>query len=85
MELAQESGWLVVDAFNVMVHLFTSEQRRKYQLERLWKDAVEISIPSLLAVPQVAAPKAPKKAPAKKAAPKKTPAKAAGKKAKRKN
>ena len=85
MELAQESGWLVVDAFDVMVHLFTPEQRRKYQLERLWKDAVEISIPTLLAVPQVAAPKAPRKAAARKAAPKKTPAKAAGKTAKRKN
>lgn len=84
MELAQESGWLVVDAFDVMVHLFTPEQRRKYQLERLWKDAVEISIPSLLAVPQAAAPKAPRKPAAKKAAPKKTPAKAAGKTAKRK-
>ncbi len=84
MELAQESGWLVVDAFDVMVHLFTPEQRRKYQLERLWKDAVEISIPSLLAVPPAAAPKAPRKPAAKKAAPKKTPAKAAGKTAKRK-
>jgi ribosome-associated protein len=79
MELAQESGWLVVDAFDVMVHLFTPEQRRKYQLERLWKDAVEIPIPTLLAVPQVAAPKAPKKA-AKKTAPKKTPAKTAKRK-----
>jgi hypothetical protein len=38
----------------------------------------------LLAVPQVAVPKAPKKTPVKKAAPKKTPAKAAGKTAKRK-
>lgn len=84
MELAHESGWLVVDAFDVMVHLFTPEQRRKYQLERLWKDAVEISIPSLLAVPPAAAPKAPRKPAAKKAAPKKTPAKAAGKTAKRK-
>jgi len=84
MELAQESGWLVVDAFDVMVHLFTPEQRRKYQLERLWKDAVEISIPSLLAEPQVAAPKkaAPRKRTAK--APTKAPAKAAGKTAKRK-
>ncbi|MBK8856206.1 MAG: ribosome silencing factor [Opitutaceae bacterium] len=84
MELAHESGWLVVDAFDVMVHLFTPEQRRKYQLERLWKDAVEISIPTLLAVPQAAAPKAPRKPAAKKAAPKKTPAKTAGKTAKRK-
>lgn len=80
MELAQASGWLVVDAFDVMVHLFLPDVRRKYQLERLWKDAVEISIPSLLAVPQVAAPK--KAAPRKRTT--KAPAKATGKTAKRK-
>jgi ribosome-associated protein len=33
------SGWTVIDAFDVMVHLFTSENRRHYRLENLWKDA----------------------------------------------
>lgn len=51
MEMAQESGWLVVDAFDVMVHLFMPEPRRKYRLEQLWKDAVEVSVPKLLAKP----------------------------------
>jgi ribosome-associated protein len=27
MESAQESGWMVVDAFDVMIHLFLSEAR----------------------------------------------------------
>lgn len=36
------SGWLVVDAFDVMIHLFLPQQRAEYQLERMWKDAVEI-------------------------------------------
>ncbi len=76
MELAQESGWLVIDAFDVMVHLFLPELREKYQLERLWKDAVEVSVPSL-----VAEPKKPAK---KKAAPKKKAAKPARKAAPRK-
>ena len=50
MEAPQDSGWFVVDAFDVMVHLFTTETRGKYGLENLWKDAVEVSVPKLLAV-----------------------------------
>ncbi len=33
------SGWTVVDVFEVMVHLFTQENRDKYRMELLWKDA----------------------------------------------
>lgn len=80
MELAQESGWLVIDAFDVMVHLFLPDLREKYQLERLWKDAVEVSVPSLLAPPAAK----PVKAPAKKAAPRKKAAKPARKAAPKK-
>lgn len=42
------SGWMVVDAFDVMVHLFTKESREKYRLESLWKDAHEVDIHKLL-------------------------------------
>jgi ribosome-associated protein len=42
------SGWTVVDAFDVMVHLFTKENREKYRLELLWKDAHELDIRKLL-------------------------------------
>ncbi|MEN8733890.1 MAG: ribosome silencing factor [Lentimonas sp.] len=38
------SGWLVVDAFDFMVHLQTEEMRDMYQLDRLWRDAEEISL-----------------------------------------
>jgi len=48
METAQESGWVVVDIFDVMVHLFTAGARVRYGLENLWKDAVEVSVPKLL-------------------------------------
>ncbi len=37
-----ETGWSVVDAFDVMIHLFTPEMRETYNLEALWKDAVTI-------------------------------------------
>lgn len=50
METAQESGWVVIDVFDVMVHLFTASARAKYGLENLWKDAVNVSVPKLLAV-----------------------------------
>lgn len=49
MEATEESGWLVIDAFDVMIHLFLAEPREKYGLERLWRDAVDISVKQLLA------------------------------------
>ena len=39
----QSSGWLVLDAIDFVVHLFSSEQRQKYALESLWKDALDLS------------------------------------------
>lgn len=42
------SGWTVVDAYQVMVHLFTSEKREQYRLENLWKDAQDVSLTRLL-------------------------------------
>lgn len=37
-----DSGWVVVDYNNVMVHLFTDETRERYDLENLWKDAEKL-------------------------------------------
>lgn len=42
------SGWLVVDAYDFMVHLFLPEQREHYALEALWKDAQEVRREELL-------------------------------------
>lgn len=42
VESAQENGWIVVDTFDVMVHLFLPETRARYALENLWKDAVRV-------------------------------------------
>lgn len=55
MDTAQDSGWLVVDLFDVMVHIFLPTQREHYALERLWKDAPELSVAKLLAPPKPAA------------------------------
>ena len=52
----QGSGWIVVDAYQIMIHLFTAEKRSAYGLENLWKDAVDLPVDELLA--PSAAPKA---------------------------
>jgi ribosome-associated protein len=49
VENTEGSGWAVFDAFEVMVHLFTVENRAKYRLELLWKDAIDLPIAKLLA------------------------------------
>jgi len=38
------SGWCVVDAFDVVVHIFSEEQRKNYALEELWKDGEKIEL-----------------------------------------
>lgn len=75
METSQESGWIVVDIFDVMVHIFTPENRAKYGLENLWKDAVEVSVPKLFEVAEVKKPKKAAKAKKPAAPKKKKPAK----------
>jgi ribosome-associated protein len=59
VEMAQESGWLVIDAFDVMIHLFLTETRERYGLERLWRDATEVSLSKVLQAP-VSKPRAKK-------------------------
>lgn len=51
MDTMHGSGWLVIDAFDIMVHVFTPENRQKYALEKLWKDAEEIPVSRLQAAP----------------------------------
>ena len=43
----QPSGWLVIDAIDFVVHLFSQEQRDNYAIEQLWKDAEEILVQDL--------------------------------------
>ena len=67
-ETMQESGWVVIDVFDVMVHLFLTDTRERYGLERLWRDASEVRVSKLLDAPAIPAKKPAKpraKAPAK--------------------
>jgi ribosome-associated protein len=56
VERAQESGWVVVDAFDVMIHLFRAEVRERFGLERLWRDATEVSLGKILREPNAKTP-----------------------------
>ena len=69
IETASESGWAVMDAFDVMVHIFTPEKRARYKLEQLWRDGRDVPIKGLLAEKKAPSrrkkPAAKKKPPAK--------------------
>ncbi len=42
----ERSGWILMDVGDVVVHIFDSQLRNYYQLERLWKDAPILTIES---------------------------------------
>lgn len=46
-EYNDASGWIVVDGFDFMAHIFLPEQRGLYGIESLWKDAVNIDPSSI--------------------------------------
>ena len=48
VDTTKGSGWVVVDAFDLMVHLFTPESRAKYRMEQLWRDALEVNLANLI-------------------------------------
>ena len=43
----QPSGWLVIDAIDFVVHLFSKDQRENYAIEQLWKDAAHLTVKDL--------------------------------------
>ena len=45
---SDEGAWVVVDAFDFIVHIFTKDTREFYNLEGLWKDAETVDISNLV-------------------------------------
>ncbi len=39
----EQGRWVLLDFVDIVVHVFTSEERDYYELERLWKDAPRVS------------------------------------------
>ncbi len=42
-ELDGESKWILIDFFDIVLHIFSQEARLFYDLEHLWKEAKKIS------------------------------------------
>jgi ribosome-associated protein len=79
-----QGAWMVLDYFDVIVHIMKPDARERYDIEALWNDAPRVDAAKAaaeLAEPPVSATPAPKK----KAAAKKTTVKKAAKKAAKKS
>lgn len=37
-----ESGWILLDYGDIIIHIFGTEQREYFQLEKLWEDATAL-------------------------------------------
>ena len=44
IEGVKEADWILVDAFDVCVHIFNKDLREFYDLEGLWKDAKRVGV-----------------------------------------
>ena len=40
----QSAAWIVLDYYEVIIHLFQEQSRQFYSLERLWADAPRVSL-----------------------------------------
>jgi ribosome-associated protein len=51
-ETGIQSGWTVLDAHDVIVHLFLPEMRDLYRLDSLWKDGDEVPLEQFVGAPE---------------------------------
>lgn len=47
IEGIRSSGWILMDYSDVVVHVFSKEDRLFYDLERIWRDGKEVNIEEL--------------------------------------
>ena len=41
---AGDAGWIVLDYLDCVLHVFTAEERERYQLEDLWREAPRLDL-----------------------------------------
>ena len=42
-----DGGWILLDYYDIIVHIFSDEARRFYDIERIWSDGRQIAIEGL--------------------------------------
>ena len=47
----RENRWVLLDYFDIVVHVQENEERAFYDLERLWKDCPPIALPDTIGMP----------------------------------
>ena len=47
IEGVRSSGWILMDYSDVVVHVFSKEDRLFYDLERIWRDGKEVDVDNL--------------------------------------
>lgn len=50
----RDADWIVIDFVDVVVHVFTPEQRQFYRLEELWSDVPRVAVEAPAAAPEPA-------------------------------
>ena len=48
VEGKQSGVWVLADLGDVIVHVFTAEERERYDLDKLWKDLPQIDLADLI-------------------------------------
>ena len=38
-----QGGWILLDYYDIIVHIFSDEARRFYDIERIWNDAADVT------------------------------------------
>lgn len=51
IEGARDSQWILMDYGDIVIHIFSPEERHNYQLEKLWGDQHRIDISAFLEKP----------------------------------